>query len=274
MMYKKIELATFSPTGNVEKTVKAIGKVLGSELDLPVAEFSFNKPEKRKDVRKYGEDTILVIGLPVYAGRLPNKILPYIHENIKGMGNSVAIPVVCFGNRSFDDGLSELVYELTGNGFTVPGGCAVCSQHAFSEEVGKGRPDDKDIKEAEEFAVKVAEKIKMGNLETVKVEGHMPPGNYYVPLGMDDVPVDFLKAKPKTDMGRCTNCKTCYNVCPMDSINFEDVSKVDGICIKCQACVKYCPEGAKYFDDVKFLSHIAYLENHYSESEMRSRFFY
>jgi ferredoxin len=58
----------------------------------------------------------------------------------------------------------------------------------------------------------------------------------------------------------------------MGSID-PDCVTVSGICIKCQACVKGCPEGAKYFDDKAYLSHVAMLEQTFTD-EKENRFFY
>ena len=53
-----------------------------------------------------GED-LVVLGVPVYAGRVPNLLLPYVRDSIRGSGTP-AVPVVLYGNRNFDDGLMEL----------------------------------------------------------------------------------------------------------------------------------------------------------------------
>ena len=74
----------------------------------------------------------------------------------------------------------------------------------------------------------------------------------------------FLKAKPKTDLDKCIHCSVCASLCPMGSINPDDVTEVAGICIKCHSCVRNCPVGAKYFDDPAFLSHRAMLERDYT----------
>ena len=57
-------------------------------------------------------------------------------------------------------------------------------------------------------------------------------------IGMDGQPAVFLKAKPKTDLSKCTKCGLCSTLCPMGSIDAADTSNITGICIKCQACVK------------------------------------
>ena len=75
----------------------------------------------------------------------------------------------------------------------------------------------------------------------------------------------FLKAKPKTDLGRCCNCGVCVRTCPMGAIDSKNVAEVPGTCIKCQSCVRKCTHHAKYFDDPAFLSHVAMLEKNFQE---------
>ena len=87
---------------------------------------------------------------------------------------------------------------------------------------------------------------------------------YYVPLGVDGQPVQFLKAKPKTKEELCDHCGACAVRCPVAAIDFSDETMVPGTCIKCQACIKVCHTRAKYFDDEKFLSHVKMLEENYS----------
>ena len=127
------------------------------------------------------------------------------------------------------------------------------------------RPNVEDLKDILTFAQKIKGKIEeyVYQKEVWKIE----IGPYYTPLGQDGNPARFLKAKPKTDFSLCTNCKKCSKVCPMQSIEWEDVSIVSGICIKCQACVQICDVHAKYFDDEAFLSHVKMLEENYTEQK-------
>ena len=50
----------------------------------------------------------------------------------------LAVPVVLFGNRNFDDGLIELRNILTEDGFMPVAGGAFVGEHAFSRTLGAG----------------------------------------------------------------------------------------------------------------------------------------
>ena len=206
-----------------------------------------------------------MLGTSVYAGRVPNKLLPAVQNCFKADG-ALAVPVVTFGNRNFDNGLIELRNELENNGFHTVAGAGIACRHVFSEKLAPGRPDEADWAAIEKFAVSAAEKV-MNLTEIpapVSVKGDDPVGPYYTPLGTDGKPAVFLKAKPLTKAELCDSCGICVKACPMGSIDAADPSLVSGICIKCQACVKKCPTGAKYFDDPAFLSHVAMLEQNYT----------
>ena len=38
---------------------------------------------RTKDL-SFGEEDLVVFGMPVYAGRVPNKIMPFIRDRVKG----------------------------------------------------------------------------------------------------------------------------------------------------------------------------------------------
>lgn len=273
MKFKTVWAVYFSPVGNTKKIVCHIANGLGNELNIPVKECRFTLPSDRDGIYQFGEDDLVVFGTPVYAGRVPNKILPYVQTGFEG-NNTALIPVAVFGNRSVDDGLMELKNELELKGFKAIAGAAIASRHVFSEKIANGRPDDKDYADMDKFVHKIVEKLEQCE-ELPHQEnfiGRNPVGAYYTPLGIDGQPAKFLKAKPLTDMDKCTNCGVCVKVCPLGSISKDNVAEVPGICIKCQACVHLCPEGAKYFNDEAFLSHVKMLEENYTR-RAESQFF-
>lgn len=249
----------FSPTGTTRKVVTRLGDQLAPQLSLePIREIDFTPKKARQQITGFGREDLLIIGVPVYAGRVPNVLKEFL-GSLEGNG-AKAMAVVVFGNRSFDDGLVELREILTTSGFLVIGAGAFVGEHAFSYTLAKGRPDPMDLESVDQFARELAAKIKSGN-ETSDfwVKGQMPLGNYYTPRNMEGEAVNILKVKPKTTT-ECTDCKHCVEVCPMESILWEDPTQVVGICIKCGACVKGCPVQAKYYDDPGFLGHKLQIE--------------
>lgn len=277
MMIKKIWAASFSPTGGTEHIVSLLAEEMGKCLKLPVHKISFTLPDERKKSCTFTEEDLLILGTPVYAGRIPNKILPDVDRSFEGNG-TLAVAVSVFGNRNYDDGLMELALLLENHGFCVAAAAAAAARHAFSDDIGAGRPDKQDEEELRVFARRAAEKIKefsgvekivSGNksscgVSALQITGHNPVGPYYTPLRADGQPAKFLKAKPVTDENLCNRCGTCAQVCPMGSISREDPSVVNGICIKCQACIRACPTQAKHFEDEDFLSHVEMLREHYT----------
>lgn len=271
---KKITLVFFSPTGNTKKIVESIGNRLAEKLGLPVGQDDFTLPAAQSAERIYSAEDLVVFGVPTYAGRVPNKVLPFVQSLFKGNG-AQAVAAVTFGNRSFDNSLSELHDELEKNRFSVLGAAAVVCTHAFAG-VGIDRPNTVDMEALAAFTDSIAEKLqKETDVELparITVRRNEALTAYYVPLGLDGKPVNFLKAKPATDKAKCDNCGVCVKVCPTAAIDKNDVSLVPGTCIKCQACVFYCHTKAKYFDNELFLSHKAMLEQNYTRPAV-SEFF-
>ena len=261
---KNIKTVFFSPTGNTKRVVELIAGRLAQKLSVPVESDDFTLPAAHADTRTYSSEDLVIFGVPTYAGRIPNKVLPFVQTLFKGE-QTRAIAVVTFGNRSFDNSLSELHMELEKNNFSVIGAGAVVCKHAFAE-VGIGRPDVVDEERIVAFADTVFEKLQQSGqpLSNTSIKRNEALTAYYVPLGTDGKPVNFLKAKPVTDKAQCDNCGVCAAVCPMGSIDKNDVSLVPGICIKCQACIVHCRTKAKSFDDPLFLSHKAMLEQNYT----------
>jgi ferredoxin/protein involved in ribonucleotide reduction len=266
----------FSPTGTTKKVVSRLSQSIAQGLGASWQEYSFNLPEARQKDLSFGPSDLVILGVPVYAGRVPNQMLPFIRDQIHGSG-TLAVPVVLFGNRNFDDGLMELRNVLAINGFHPITAGAFVGQHSFSEVLGAGRPDHQDMDLVEELAEQTIKKVlelKEPPNTPVSVEGQDPIRPYYIPKDSQGVPLkDFLKAKPVTDLGKCINCGLCAIKCPMGSIDSEDVSRVVGKCIKCCACIKGCPSGAKYFDSESFLFHLHDLEERYAGIRAESRIF-
>lgn len=273
MKISKVAAAWFSPTGTTKKCTLAAARAAADVLGAQLAEIDFTLPSARDRAHAFADDELLVIGMPVYAGRLPNLIAPFVRDMFKS-SSSPAIPIVCFGNRNFDDALTELRGALEASGFWVPAAAAFSCEHSFSRVLGAGRPDEDDIREAIGLGDRAAHLIAEASapLPRIAIEGNEPPGPYYTPRDRHGNGIDIRKVKPTTS-DACTKCGTCAAVCPMGSIDKDDTSRVTGVCIKCCACEKRCPVGAKGWDDKGYLYHKSELEELYARRAPNRIFF-
>lgn len=261
MNITKLHVLYFSPTGGTEKIVRTVAGALAVHLGLEPKYINFTKPENRQTEYRFGPEDLLVMASPVYAGRLPNKLMPEYRAKIFG-DRTPALPICVFGNRSCDEALRELVLLLEGNGFQIAGAASFAGRHAFSDKVGAGRPDEADQAEIRDFAARAAAKLSGDALPPLELD-RIEIGPYYTPLKEDGTPAKFLKARPLTDWSKCSHCGVCARSCPMGSIDRETM-EATGLCVKCQACVRKCTRRAKFFEDADFLSHVAMLEQNYT----------
>jgi ferredoxin/protein involved in ribonucleotide reduction len=263
-LYKQVNAMYFSATNTTKKIVSDLAKKLANNIcpDSDVNVIDFTLPQGRLEPVAFADKDIVVLGVPVYAGRVPNVLLKYLNT-IQGNG-ALAVAVVVFGNRNYDDALIELKDILESHGFHVIAAGAFIGEHAFSRTLAQKRPDDRDMAIVNDFAGQICSKISEGKINSVIVKGNSPYRPYYKPKDREGNPVDFRKITPKTN-SNCNNCLICVDVCPMGSIPADDVSKMNGICIKCCSCIKKCPVDARYFDDENFLKHKGELEIDFAE---------
>jgi len=268
MKIKRICKIYFSPTGTTKKVLDHLTETFKEK----VFDYDFTLPGARNRFPQVGEGDLVFFGVPTYAGRVPNVLLKYL-ETIQGNG-ALAVPVVTFGNRNFDNSLIELRDILEKAGFHTIAACAASCEHSFSYTLGAGRPDSADKFTLTIFATQVRHKAyDMEEIcAPIEVDG-IPEtyGGYYKPQDRNGNYIDIRKVVPKVS-DACTNCGLCAKVCPMGSIQSRDVRQMKGICIKCGACYKKCPEKARYFDDEGYLYHKEELEAMY-EKRADNKFF-
>ncbi|MGD8366568.1 MAG: EFR1 family ferrodoxin [Desulfobacterales bacterium] len=272
-MIQKISTLYFSATGTTEKIVSGIAKKIAENYGGQIAldKIDFTLPDAREKTVSFDKDELVVAGVPVYAGRVPNVLLKFLHT-ITGNG-ATAVAVVLYGNRHYDDALIEFKDILESDGFTVVAGGAFIGEHSFSTTLAGNRPDGQDMDVAAAFADKIYDKVNTaGKLSPVVVKGNTPYREYYRPKDPNGNPVNILKVTPKTNSD-CIDCRLCAEICPMGSIDSDDVSNITGICIKCCACIKKCPVGAKYFDDDNYLRHKRELEEAYTAMRREPEYF-
>lgn len=99
--------------------ITQIAETLAENIDnkTPLENIDFTLPKVRNKQISFTEDDVVLVGVPVYAGRVPNVLLKYLNS-IKGNG-AIAVAVVVYGNRNYDDALIELKDILQSRDFKV-----------------------------------------------------------------------------------------------------------------------------------------------------------
>lgn len=235
--YTSNHIVFFSPTHTSAKIARAIGEGIGMgrriEIDLTTDEGNSVIEIK---------DSIAVIAVPVYAGRVAPIALQRLHR-LKAT-NAPVILIAVYGNRDYEDALVELRDEAVQLGFTPLSAGAFIGEHSYSRPnmpVAEGRPDATDLQIAKQCGMDSLEKLEKAEaLEDFYMKGNVP----YRLVGPS------TPAAPICTEG-CFACGECIEVCPTHAITLSDEGKIETEvekCIKCCACVKECPNEARVFD--------------------------
>lgn len=163
----------FSPTGASRKIANGIAGGIAGTGTFEQKTIDLTKPQAREKTYEFRSNDILVIGYPVYGGRVP-AVLQNVLCGLKGTATPAVLAAV-YGNRDYEDALLEGQDLLAEGGFTVLAAGAFIGEHSYSAKVGAGRPDAEDLQAAESLGIKAAEKISAGDyLEVaVKETGHI-----------------------------------------------------------------------------------------------------
>ena len=108
MEIRLLKLVYFSPTGTTREVLHGISKTLNFEK---IEEIDITKPAARKNTLSLMGEELLIVGVPVYMGRVPALINDFL-ITING-NNAPTICVVVYGNRVYDNALRELKDILT-----------------------------------------------------------------------------------------------------------------------------------------------------------------
>ena len=159
MECKQVWGVYWSATGNTRRVVERLAAGLADGLGQGCRMVDLTPQNARAQPRQFRAGDLVVVGLPTYAGKLPNKILPDVRTKLRG-GGALAVGVVTFGNRSFDNALAELCVTLETDGFHTVAAAAFVGRHAFTDRLAAGRPDGDDLRQADAFARCVAERVR------------------------------------------------------------------------------------------------------------------
>ena len=247
----------FSPTGGGEKIVRAIQNGMdGNDSDY-LCSFNLNKHAVPSSVCTDDESFPVIFTIPVYGGHMPAVTRQRL-DAVRSTNGRPAILVAVYGNRAFENALTDLEAFVRERGFSPIAVAAFPSEHSYSTAdmpIAAGRPDVSDLKEADRFGRLIREKMLRNDF--LPVDASVLKDEPSPEASIRNF-VAFVKAYqtqqaaaprvyiPELHSDQCAGCGACRLVCPTDAIR-EDFSTDASRCIKCCACVKNCPSDARTF---------------------------
>ena len=172
MQPKSIRPVVFSPTGTSRKSAEAIARGIARTGGAPSA-----TPEIRTidlthtaAAETLPADAVALFAVPVYGGHVPSLALKRM-EGLRGSGTP-AVLLVVYGNRAFEHAAAELAAFVSERGFVPVAAGAFVGEHSYStpqQPIAAGRPDEKDIAEAEAFGEATGRKLATQGIAAIDV---------------------------------------------------------------------------------------------------------
>lgn len=238
MKIETLKLVYFSPTG----TTKTVVENIGAAIEVPkTVHIDITQPASRLQLLETSPSDLLIVGVPVYMGRVPDLVSGWLKSIFAC--NTIAVAVVVYGNRAYENALLEL------NDILITCGChtiaegAFVGEHSFSGSelpCSVGRPDYYDISDARNFGSKINDLLHSAmtadEINSPQIPGIFPYG------GLTKLwDIDFIAVNDE-----CTQCGLCADICPAGAVDWADSRMIDIVkCITCCACIKKCPKNAR-----------------------------
>lgn len=249
----------FSPTGGGEKIACAIQQGLAEADDSkPITiDLTRQAPDAGLVLNESAPSTPVIFTIPVYGGHLPKIARERLEAAITCQcPGRPAILVAVYGNRAFENALTDLQQFVEERGFITVAAAAFPCEHSYctpQTPIAAGRPDADDLAEAAAFGQKVRERLAAG--KPARIDASMlkdEPSPKESIMGFVAFVKEYQKQQaesprtflPELDHGKCGECGECIDVCPTGAIG-ADLSTDPAKCIKCCACVKACPNDAR-----------------------------
>lgn len=259
MELNHLHIVYYSPTHTSRNIARSIGEGTGvarrKETDLTT---------DRDETEITVKDAVCIVAVPVYGGLVaPAAVRRILRLKAE---NSVAVPVVVYGNRDYEDALVQLRDLFRRQGFTPLCGAAFIGEHSYSRPgmpIAEGRPDSDDLRKAQDFGQTAYRKLlgELGVSDAPSPDSRDFALTYDTPLEALITTAEMKGNVPYKTIGKptpqapvvnenCYGCGECADWCPTGAISISDGrsdTQVD-LCTKCCACVKFCPVGARTFD--------------------------
>ena len=259
MKIKTLTTVYFSATYTTQK----LSRWIAQSIKPSFKEYDITRRELKEDIF-FDTNDLVIIGVPVYAGRVPAKAAKSI-QRLKG-NDTPTILIAVYGNRAYEDALVELKDITESNFFKVVSIGAFIGRHSIFTPLAKERPDSDDQTVASNFAIESAALLNttkdISSIPSIQISGNRP----YKPHGQYPI---FPSVNDS-----CNRCGKCSSLCPSGAIPLNKPNTTDtSICFSCGRCLVICPKQARNFEGDFYNEKLDFFLKSYSERK-ESELFY
>lgn len=244
----KINIIYFSGTGNT----KYIGDYLGHELEKAGSEVKIDSIDKNPKIDENID--LLIIGGPIYAGNVPEKMIKWVLKNVPNKNIDCIVYSTSAGLKNAN-GVISLAKKLEKKGYNILSkDTYVMPRNFYFGSYEKNT--DKEIKDMIEEVNKrmdiLINQINEKSLTSLKKYTKGVLGKDLV-AEMFSVMARVIGKNFSVD-DTCVKCGLCVKNCPENNIVFDDNKNIKFLnkCMMCTRCIHNCPKNAINYKSKKY----------------------
>lgn len=161
-MIRKVIGIYYSPAGGTKLMTETLARKIGAILDesspLGVSVECHNMLKEESDSIAFDDETVAVIGMPVYVGKIPLPAAEAL-RNISGNG-AMTLAAVSYGGRKYGNALFELKRLAEECGFKAIGAGAFMISYMARRGSATGSAPAIDLEAVMDFSKAASDKIK------------------------------------------------------------------------------------------------------------------
>jgi flavodoxin/ferredoxin len=241
-----ITLVYFSQTGNTRKVTETMADAFGQAGHSVEV-----MPLKKASSQNVTSADLFGIVTPCFVSQAPTPVKKFLSG--LPMLNSKQSFVVATSGGAPGRVLYDMTRMLRSRGAFVIGGFLARGEVHYPAKCidGRfpGRPNAKDLAEAAQFAISIAEHVSAGYPGTLtgsRKDALKTGRGFYDIVGLttNDSLIRLLFPEPKLDPSQCNQCQACAAECPVDNITLQPYPVLANQCIRCYRCYMICPQKA------------------------------
>ncbi len=239
----------FSATGNTKKIADTIQKKLEA-LNVIATQYDITSYQNRNRKLSFAQYDAIIFGFPIYSLRAPRVCREWLKQQ-SGEGKRCS---VFFSYGGFEkEPAHYYMKELLENcNFKIVSTAEFLGAHTFNYSGWKaveGRPNQSDLRIAEEYTVKTLQRFKDNDFKTISDFEKAK----FTPEQLDKAEkyrFHLIKQLPTRGGRECSLCMLCEKLCPTASMNAIKDTVDTKSCIACFRCIANCPEGVLHTNDI------------------------